>query len=92
MLRNELVHADEHAQVMYRSSTASEGLDPLEVQANQFAASLLMPSRLLRDRADKLQRPLFEDDVRTLADEFKVSEQSMTIRLTTLGACPSNRD
>jgi Zn-dependent peptidase ImmA (M78 family) len=85
MRRNELVHADEHAQVMYRSPKASEGLDPLEVQANQFAASLLMPSRLLRDRAEQLQRPLFEDDVKMLADEFKVSEQAMTIRLTTLG-------
>lgn len=85
MRRNELVHADEHAQVMYRSPRASEGLDPLEVQANQFAASLLMPSKLVREEAAKLQRPLFEDDVKVLAGQFKVSEQAMTIRLTTLG-------
>ena len=85
MRRNELVHADEHAQVMYRSPRASEGLDPLEVQANQFAASLLMPSRLVREEAAKLQQPLFEDDVKVLANLFKVSEQAMTIRLTTLG-------
>lgn len=85
MRRNELVHADEHAQVMYRSPRASEGLDPLEVQANQFAASLLMPSKLVREEAAKLQRPLFEDDVKLLAGQFKVSEQAMTIRLTTLG-------
>jgi Zn-dependent peptidase ImmA (M78 family) len=83
--RNELVHADEHAQVMYRSPKASEGLDPLEVEANQFAASLLMPSKLVREEAAKLQRPIFEDDVKVLANAFKVSEQAMTIRLTTLG-------
>ena len=85
MTRNELVHADQHKQVMYRSPKASEGLDPLEVQANQFAASLLMPSKLVREEAARLQRPLFEDDVKLLAGRFKVSEQAMTIRLTTLG-------
>lgn len=83
--RNELVHADEHWQVIYRSPQASAGLDPMEVQANQFAASLLMPTKLLRERAEKLQKPLSEKDVRALANEFKVSEQAMTIRLSGLG-------
>jgi Zn-dependent peptidase ImmA (M78 family) len=83
--RNELVHADRHEQVIYRSPRASEGLDPVEVQANQFAASLLMPARFVRERVDKVQKPLSEGDVKALANEFKVSEQAMTIRLTTLG-------
>jgi Zn-dependent peptidase ImmA (M78 family) len=83
--RNELVHADRHEQVIYRSPRASEGLDPVEVQANQFAASLLMPARFVRERVDRMQKPLSENGVKALANEFKVSEQAMTIRLTTLG-------
>jgi len=83
--RHELVHTDDEEQILYRSPKASEGLDPLEVQANQFAASLLMPSKLVRSEAAKIGLPLLEDDVKRLASVFKVSEQAMTIRLTTLG-------
>jgi Zn-dependent peptidase ImmA (M78 family) len=83
--RNELVHADPHTQVIYRSPRASEGLDPIEVQANQFAASLLMPARLVQEHVGRLQKPLSESSVKSLAKEFKVSEQAMTIRLTALG-------
>jgi Zn-dependent peptidase ImmA (M78 family) len=84
--RNELVHADPHAHVIYRSARASEGLDTIEVQANQFAASLLMPAKLVRQHAERLGLPLTESDVRTLAkDDFEVSEQAMTIRLSGLG-------
>jgi Zn-dependent peptidase ImmA (M78 family) len=83
--RNELVHADEHWQVIYRSPRASEGLDPMEVQANQFAATLLMPTKVVRERAEILPKPLPEKDVKALANEFKVSEQAMTIRLSGLG-------
>ena len=82
---NDLVHADRHRQVVYRSPRASEGLYPIEIQANQFAASLLMPARLVRNLVEVLAKPLQEPDVKTLAREFKVSEQAMTIRLTTLG-------
>jgi len=82
---NELVHADRHQEVIYRSPRASEGLDPIEVQANQFAASLLMPARLVRERVDSLPKSFSERDVKALANEFKVSEQAMTIRLTGLG-------
>lgn len=84
--RNELVHADPQAQVIYRSARASEGLDRIEVEANQFAASLLMPARLVREQANELGLPLTEADVRKLAkDVFQVSEQAMTIRLNGLG-------
>lgn len=83
--RKQLVHADQHHQVIYRSQRGSQGLDPLEVQANQFAASLLMPAKLVREDFDALRKPLQEGDVSVLATNFLVSEQAMTIRLTTLG-------
>ena len=83
--RNELVHADEHRQVIYRSAKASEGLDQMEVQANQFAASLLMPTRLVREHVERRPKPMGDSDVEELAEAFNVSVQAMTIRLTTLG-------
>jgi Zn-dependent peptidase ImmA (M78 family) len=83
--RNELVHADQVWQVTYRSPQSSEGLDPLEIQANQFAASLLMPTELIRKRVLAGNKPLPEQDVKRLARDFVVSEQAMTIRLSTLG-------
>jgi Zn-dependent peptidase ImmA (M78 family) len=83
--RNELVHADKVSQVIYRSAKASEGMDQMEVQANQFAASLLMPTRLVREHVDQRPKPLADIDVSELARTFNVSEQAMTIRLSTLG-------
>jgi predicted transcriptional regulator len=55
------------------------------IQANQFAAALLMPTRLVRYAVERLAKPLQEADVKTLASEFRVSEQAMITRLTTLG-------
>jgi Zn-dependent peptidase ImmA (M78 family) len=61
-------------------------VDAKEIEANQFAASLLMPAKLVRAHAARFGKgPLLEDEVRHLAREFEVSEQAMTIRLTNLG-------
>lgn len=40
-------HADGLQQVYYRNQESSSGLDREEVEANQFAAELLMPARML---------------------------------------------
>lgn len=47
----------------------------VEVQANQFAAALLMPADLLRDAYQKTR------EVSELARMFNVSEEAMAIRL-----------
>ena len=54
-----------------------------EREANQFAAALLMPEQLLRERVDK---NVLSDEkyVTILAKEFGVSDQSMYIRLQKL--------
>lgn len=49
-----------------------------EVEANAFAAALLMPARLVRERFASIKDPS------ELAREFKVSEEAMKIRLGTL--------
>ena len=82
----ERVHVDEGWKVTARSHNKTAGFDPIEVEANQFAATLLMPSSLLRRRAATYAvGKLDEEHVSQLAREFKVSEQAMTIRLSTLG-------
>ena len=54
-----------------------------EREANQFAAALLMPEQLLRERVDQ-NMLADEHDVSILAKEFGVSEQAMYIRLQKL--------
>jgi Zn-dependent peptidase ImmA (M78 family) len=69
-----------------RNSRSSTGVDTKEIEANQFAACLLMPSKLVLERIKALKvKSLCDDHVEKLAGEFKVSEQAMTIRLSTLG-------
>lgn len=81
------VHVDRGHIITPRDSRSSTGEDPQEVEANQFAAALLMPQDIIRARAGAVTKsgPLRDDHVAQLAREFEVSEQAMTIRLTTLG-------
>jgi Zn-dependent peptidase ImmA (M78 family) len=82
----EHVHVDRGNYISQRGVRASEGIDPKEIEANQFAACLLMPSKMVRAEVDSLGGGLlFDGHVESLAKTFKVSEQAMTIRLTTLG-------
>lgn len=83
----EHVHVDKGNYISQRGPRASEGVDPKEVQANQFAASLLMPTKAIRQRIAKLAGggPVLDTHVESLAKEFEVSEQALTIRLTGLG-------
>lgn len=80
------VHVDEGWKVSARSTHTTTGLDPMEVEANQFAAALLMPGSLVRERAQDFGTTQLDDlHVSALAKEFKVSEQAMAIRLSVLG-------
>jgi Zn-dependent peptidase ImmA (M78 family) len=81
----EHVHVDEGRVISERNARTSAGVDPKEVEANQFAAALLMPSKLVRMHAGRFGKgPLLEEEIAQLAAEFQVSEQAMTIRLGTL--------
>ena len=79
------VHVDEGWKVTARSNSRTMGVDAIEVEANQFAGALLMPSRLLRARVAKIGAQINDEHVSELAKEFKVSEQAMAIRLSSLG-------
>jgi Zn-dependent peptidase ImmA (M78 family) len=71
-----------HFTIFYRDSNSSSGDKLAEIQANQFAAGLLMPEVLLKEH---LTQELSDVDIFRLALRFQVSEQAMTLRLVSLG-------
>lgn len=82
----ETLHVDEHFPIAFRNETSSRASSPTEIEANQFAAELLMPSELLLRDVRNLP-PETEPDhaVSELARRYQVSEQAMAIRLSALG-------
>lgn len=72
-----------------RDAKSSLAIDPREIEANRFAADLLMPANLVIAEAKKRlsKKPNIKENslVKELAVAFKVSGQAMEIRLTNLG-------
>jgi Zn-dependent peptidase ImmA (M78 family) len=86
----EPVHVDETEsyRIEKRSSRSSAGDDPMEIEANAFAAELLMPARFLRTDLDERGSNVdLSDDaaVQAMASRYKVSVTAMTFRLANLG-------
>lgn len=63
--------------VLYRSSLS----DSREVQANRFAADILMPQNLVNQWLRNAESLKVDDKVEFLADKFNVSEAAMRVRL-----------
>lgn len=64
----------------------TQGPAPIEIEANAFAAALLMPENFLREDLGTESFDLFDESaVRRLAQKYKVSVQALTIRLMELG-------
>lgn len=79
---------ERHVQVNFRDATSSTASNQEEIEANQFAAELLMPGDLLERNLTALLngRPLSDSDlVKRLASRFEVSRQAMEYRLASLG-------
>lgn len=73
-------HIDKEYRVNYRSTESSEGTNIEEVEANFFAANVLMPREFLdRDEADAALDS--DEKVRELAARYKVSGHAMSLRL-----------
>jgi Zn-dependent peptidase ImmA (M78 family) len=86
LLHQPKFHIDEHAFLAFRGPDSSKATKPSEVEANQFAAALLMPERLLSKCLLELgDHPDAEQAIFQLAKRFLVSHEAMTIRLTRLG-------
>jgi Zn-dependent peptidase ImmA (M78 family) len=76
------IHVDKKFTVLMRDPNSATGTDRLEIEANRFAAELLMPEWAVRRL---LERELIDiDDDRTVADlakKFRVSRQALQYRL-----------
>jgi len=83
------VFIDRSFPIRFRDGRSSTGEDRQEIEANGFAAELLMPTDFLqRDLANEEIDGLGVDGeelVERMAKRYQVSKQAMTIRLTNLG-------
>ncbi len=73
--------------VYFRDGNSSTGLNTKEVEANAFAAELLMPAdRLTQQIRDEGGIDLLEDDdkITQLAKEYEVSASAMSVRIDSL--------
>ena len=79
------VHVDKDFRVKLRSQVSSAAIDVDEIEANAFAAALLMPETLLMKDIKKLAID-FDDasQIDNLAKRYNVSGQAMTFRLLNL--------
>ena len=72
--------------VFRRDENSSTGNDREEVEANRFAAMLLMPETFVRKVIERFDFDLDDSEaIDSLAKRFNVSTAAMTNRLTTLG-------
>jgi Zn-dependent peptidase ImmA (M78 family) len=74
------------ATIYHRDERSTKGTRFQEIDANAFAAELLMPRQILVERLDNQPLHVLDDDaIYNLAGYFGVSVQAMTIRLVRLG-------
>lgn len=78
------VHFDGDFRVYARNGRSALAIDVHEIEANQFAAELLMPTEMLRSDFVKL-RAADESAIATLATKYRVSGKAMEFRLQNLG-------
>lgn len=87
------IHLDTNFGGLMRDQNAAKGVYEIEIEANTFAAELLMPRRELTEEVEKydmdlLSNPFLDEDaeqfVEGLARKFKVSTLAMQTRIGNL--------
>lgn len=85
-------HADGEQRIRFRDGNSSLGTESEEVEANQFAAELLMPAALLVPKLREVGLDSWEgsasgnasEAIETLAHDCRVSEQALVFRIANL--------
>lgn len=81
----EPLHIDRDFRVNFRSPASTTATHVEEIEANTFAAALLMPSRMLRQDLEASDIDIEDDEqVTRLARTYGVSRMAMTYRLINL--------
>ena len=80
--KGEELHIDADFRVNLRSAESSKANDVTEIEANAFAAELLMPIGFLKKDVTRLQIDMENSEqIDQLAEKYGVSAQAMTFRL-----------
>lgn len=83
------IHIDRGFRVNFRNQNSSLAVNVEEIEANAFAAALLMPEKKLKNIFQKKLKEGIDiessEELKKLAQEFGVSQQSLIIRLMKLG-------
>jgi len=80
------LHVDHDFRVNMRNSRSSQAADWEEIEANQFAAELLIPQDFLRSDLESGKHSA--KDAARLARRYRVSEAAMSYRFVNLGLTP----
>lgn len=78
----------DHKVLNKRDGRSKIAIDPQEIEANAFAAALLMPESMVLDAVIAIagnDTPERNDLIKSLAKTFEVSAQAMEFRLVNLG-------
>lgn len=79
------VHVDKRFRVLMRDGSSASGTELMEIEANRFAAELLMPSSLLSDMLKKRGFDIDDDrPLELLARKFRVSKLALQFRIRNL--------
>src|SRR4030067_138026 len=73
---NELLTVDRYEKQFFTRASGVSNLD--EIEANEFAAALLMPEDLIREDFDEYFEKDPDEIISTLAKRYKVSEAALT--------------
>ena len=83
------LHVDTDFRVNWRDDESSKAINPDEIEANRFAAELLMPTDFLMKDIDALKN-VNQSSLDALANRYRVSSQAMKIRLGNFGFFVAN--
>ena len=80
------VHVDKNFPALMRDPASATGTERVEIEANQFAAELLMPRRLIEQALAGKQFDIEDDGpIEELAKKFRVSKQAVEYRVRNRG-------
>jgi Zn-dependent peptidase ImmA (M78 family) len=86
------IHVDHDFRVNFRDLNSSLAINTNEIEANAFAAALLMPENIVKDTFDNIVSDGVdsfsdnsEEEIAQLARMFNVSQKALLIRLGKLG-------
>ena len=83
---------DSDVRVNFRDQVSSLATDREEVEANRFAAALLMPDHMVRSWIERESFQTAPELVERLAKSFGVSKVAVSFRLVNLGLIPTPVD